>query len=60
MARKSVLGRRIFEELAKVRQQIGQNVPAAGFFTYGEFCAVRPRGTCVLHNETITISLLGF
>ena len=59
MARKTVLGRKVAEEMASVRRNIGTNVPTAGFFTYGEFGSVRPGGTCVLHNETITVTLLG-
>jgi hypothetical protein len=59
MARKMVLGRKAYEELARIRRVLGPRMPVAGFYTYGEFSPVRPGGTCVLHNETITISLLG-
>ncbi len=59
MARKNVLGRRTYKELAKIREKIGSDVPVVGFYTYGEFSPVRRGGTCLLHNETITVSLLG-
>jgi len=59
MARKIVLGRRIPEELNQIRQEVGQDIPVVGFFTYGEFSPVIPCGTCVLHNETVTVALIG-
>jgi hypothetical protein len=59
MARKIVLGRRITEELDQILQNAGQNIPVVGFFTYGEFSPVIPCGTCVLHNETVTVALIG-
>jgi hypothetical protein len=59
MARKIVLGRRITEELDQIRQNAGQDIPVVGFFTYGEFSPVIPCGTCVLHNETVTVALIG-
>lgn len=59
MARKIVLGRRITEELDQIRDHAGQDIPVVGFFTYGEFSPVKPCGTCVLHNETVTVALIG-
>jgi hypothetical protein len=59
MARKIVLGRRITEELEQIRQNVGPGLPLVGFFTYGEFSPVRPSGTCVLHNETVNVILIG-
>jgi hypothetical protein len=60
MARRIVLGRRTHEEAERVRQQIGVDVPLLGFYTYGEFCPAKRGGPSLLHNETATISILGF
>ncbi len=60
MARRIVLGRRIQEEAERVRGQIGIEVPLLGFYTYGEFCPTKRGGPNLIHNETATISVLGF
>jgi len=59
MARKIILGRRTGEELQLVRELIGPDVPTIGFYTYGEFCPLRPGGCSYLHNETVTVSVIG-
>lgn len=59
MARKIVLDRRTKEEIERVRQKVGREIPILGFYTYGEYCRVRSGGPCFLHNETATVSLLG-
>lgn len=59
MARKIVLGRRTEEEIDRVRAEFGTQVPIFGFYTYGEFCPISPAAPNYLHNETITLSVLG-
>lgn len=59
IARKTVLGRRTGEEIQKVRNEIGPDVPIIGFYTYGEYCRVAPSSPNYLHNETFSLSLLG-
>jgi len=59
MARKIVLGRRTREEMERIRQVVGNGVPMVGFYTYGEYCRVKCRGPSLLHNETVTISVIG-
>ncbi len=59
MARKIVLGQRTQEELDRVRQVFGDQVPILGFYTYGEFCRVSCDRPSLLHNETATISVIG-
>ncbi len=59
MARKIVLGRRIAEELDQIRKAAGWEIPLVGFFSYGEFSPINPSGTCVLHNETVAVGLIG-
>ena len=60
IARRIVLGRRTHEEAERVQQQIGAGVPLLGFYTYGEFCPAKHGGPCLIHNETATVSVLGF
>lgn len=59
MARKIVLGRRTKEEIERIRQVVGREIPILGFYSYGEFCRVRAGGPSLLHNETATISIIG-
>ena len=59
MARKIVLGRRTEEEIEQVRAQFGTRVPMIGFYSYGEFSPIGPATSSHLHNETITLSVLG-
>jgi hypothetical protein len=59
MARKIVLGRRTREEIDRIRSIIGASVPILGFYTYGEYCRMQCDGPSYLHNETITLSIIG-
>ncbi len=60
MARKIVLGSRTPEEVALIRQKFGLDLPVAGFYTYGEYSRLKKNGASHLHNETVTVSLIGF
>lgn len=60
MARRIVLGRRIGEESQRVRQEACAGLPLLGFYTYGEFCPLKRGGPSLLHNETATVSIIGF
>lgn len=59
MARKIVLGRRTEEEIDRVQAEFGSQIPIIGFYSYGEFCPIGPAACNCLHNETITLSVLG-
>ncbi len=59
MARKIVLGPRTVEEIERVQAHFGHQVPIIGFYTYGEFCPFRLATPNYLHNESITLSVLG-
>jgi len=59
MARKIVLGQRTQEELDRVREVFGRQVPVVGFYTYGEYSRVSCDSPNLLHNETATISAIG-
>jgi hypothetical protein len=60
MARKIVLGSRTREEIELIRQKIDPNLPIAGFYSYGEYSPMRCGSTSYLHNETATVSVIGF
>ena len=60
MARKIVLGRRTPEEIELVREGIGPELPVVGFYTYGEYSRMRCNNPSFLHNETVTVSVIGF
>jgi hypothetical protein len=59
MARRIVLGSRTGEEIERIRDQFGVQIPILGFYSYGEYCPVGAEACSDLHNETITLSVLG-
>jgi len=61
MARNKLLGVRCHEENSEVSQVIGENVPMAGFYTYGEQGPLLgKKGTpAYFHNETMTLVVIG-
>jgi len=59
MARRFLLGDRTSDEIRRIRNAVGNMVPAIGFYTYGEFCPNVKDGDCQLHNETATVTILG-
>jgi hypothetical protein len=59
MARRIVLGSRTGEEIERIREQFGPQIPILGFYSYGEYCPIGAEACSDLHNETITLSILG-
>jgi hypothetical protein len=59
MARKIVLGSHTEEEIKRVQAEFGSQVPLIGFYTYGEFCPTGCAASNYLHNETITLNVVG-
>lgn len=57
VGRKLVLQGRTEDEVAAARQIFGDNVPVAGFYSYGEISPFKPFGRCELHNQTMTITV---
>ncbi len=57
-ARKQLLGTRTAEEAALLRN-LGEGLPMAGFYTYGEIAPMGDRSFATLHNETFVTVLLG-
>lgn len=58
IGRKLLLGQRTAEELEAVSDQLN-GMPTIGFYSYGELSPHAASGICELHNQTMTITLLG-
>lgn len=58
IGRKLLLQRRVDEELAKVRNVLGENTRLTGFYSYGELAPSGPEAPCELHNQTMTLTTL--
>jgi hypothetical protein len=59
VGRKLVLGQRVEEEVEAVLRQLGAGVSAAGFYSYGEICPAGLSNSCELHNQTMTLTVIG-
>ncbi len=60
VGRKLVLKQRTNEELEAARSAIGEQCAMTGFYSYGEIApATSQSKMCELHNQTMTITLLG-
>jgi len=57
VGRKLVLGQRVEEEVEAVLARLGDNVCAAGFYSYGEISPSGLTHGCELHNQTMTLTL---
>lgn len=58
VGRRMVLAQRTEEELESVRHVVGNSPALAGFYSYGEIAPLAASGSCELHNQTMTITLL--
>jgi len=54
-----VLKQRIDEEVLGIRQILGNQLPFAGFYSYGEISPHHSGTPCQLHNQTMSITTLG-
>ncbi|MGL5018357.1 MAG: FIST signal transduction protein [Luteolibacter sp.] len=59
VGRRLVLGQRIEEELESVIDTLPEGVQAVGFYSYGEICPGHFSTCSELHNQTMTITILG-
>lgn len=57
VGRKLVMGGRVEEEVEAVAARCGAFAHLTGFYSYGEIGPV-PGGSCRLHNQTMTLSLI--
>jgi hypothetical protein len=61
IARDKLLAQHAPEEIEKIKELIGDNVPLVGCYTYGEFAPNIKKNApdiCFFHNETMTVVLL--
>jgi hypothetical protein len=58
VGRRLVLGERTEEEVEAVLDSAPQGAVHVGFYSYGEIAPARPGGVSVLHNQTMTITVL--
>jgi hypothetical protein len=58
VGRKLVMGQRIEDELEAVRAVLGDGATIAGFYSYGELAPFTKFKPCLLHNQTMTVTLL--
>ncbi len=59
VGRRLVLGERTEEEVEAVLDSAPQSAVHVGFYSYGEIAPAGPGGVGVLHNQTMTITVLG-
>ncbi|XZG71331.1 FIST signal transduction protein [Chitinibacteraceae bacterium HSL-7] len=59
VGRKLVMGGRVDEEVEAVADVLGQRCTLTGFYSYGEISPFLETTECRLHNQTMTITLVG-
>lgn len=60
VGRKMVLGQRTADEVESVQEILGSHVKQLGFYSYGEISPiVHLDQSCALHNQTMTITVIG-
>lgn len=59
VGRKLVMGDQVGSEIAAVTRVIGPSAISAGFYSYGEIGSVSGGINCQLHNQTMTLTLIG-
>ncbi len=59
IGRKLLMGQRVAEEVEAAGEVFGAAFPAIGFYSYGEISPHDFTGSCELHNQTMTITVLG-
>jgi hypothetical protein len=59
VGRRLLMGQRTEDELEAVAASLGAATTIAGFYSYGEIAPNNQSGVCGLHNQTVTLTLLG-
>ena len=59
VGRRLLMGQRTEEELAAVSTVLGADIALAGFYSYGEIAPQNLTAVPCLHNQTMTITLIG-
>lgn len=58
VGRRLLLGQRVAEELHAVQAAMGSDIRQIGFYSHGEIAPDSATGVAMLHNQTMTITLL--
>ncbi|TYP96709.1 hypothetical protein C7447_1065 [Tenacibaculum adriaticum] len=58
VGRKLVMDQRVEEEIEEVQHVIGKDVTISGFYSYGEMAPFTNNKKCILHNQTMTLTLI--
>ena len=58
VGRKLVLGPRVEEELEAITTKLASGFKCMGFYSYGELAPDVHGGPCLLHNQTMTVTLV--
>jgi hypothetical protein len=58
IGRKLLLGQRITDEAEACADVLGPQTAQAGFYSYGELSPLTTGGSCELHNQTMTITII--
>lgn len=58
VGRRLVLGERIEEETETIREKFDANSKQVGFYSYGEISPLIAGGSCELHNQTMTLTVI--
>jgi hypothetical protein len=59
IGRRLLMGQRVTEELEAAAAELGPRVARLGFYSYGEIAPHAASGVCELHNQTMTVTLIG-
>jgi hypothetical protein len=59
VGRKLLMKQRTEEEVEVVRDVLGERSSVTGFYSYGELAPIQKGKPCDLHNQTMTITLIG-
>lgn len=59
IGRRLLMGQRASEELEAAAAELGPEVSRVGFYSYGEIAPHERSGVCELHNQTMTVTVLG-
>lgn len=58
VGRKLVMDQRVEEEVEEVQYAIGADAAISGFYSYGELAPFVEDKNCILHNQTMTLTLI--
>ncbi|TKD66558.1 FIST signal transduction protein [Flavobacterium sp. ASW18X] len=58
VGRKLVLAGRTEEEIEEVLDVVGEQAAISGFYSYGEMAPFSGKNNCLLHNQTMTLTLI--